>query len=64
MKQKQYRICEVCHKPQFPSPSGYVCDNGHGGADWYPGDVPDYVEQYRTWFSKILTEIRAGNVEA
>lgn len=26
-------LCSTCGKPQFNSPSGYVCDNGHGGAD-------------------------------
>lgn len=53
-----YRICEVCATPQFPSPSGYVCRNGHGGADWYPGEVDNYAEQYRVWFGQILTELR------
>lgn len=52
------RICDECECPQFPSPSGWVCRNGHGGAPWHPGSVDDYQGQYQEWFSKILEEIR------
>lgn len=26
------KLCSVCREPQFQSPSGLVCKNGHGGA--------------------------------
>jgi hypothetical protein len=26
-------LCSVCGEPQFMTPSGSVCKNGHGGAD-------------------------------
>jgi len=26
-------ICSICGKPQFDSPSGTVCENGHGGVE-------------------------------
>lgn len=26
-------FCSVCHSPQFQSPGGITCSNGHGGAD-------------------------------
>ena len=29
---RQARICSVCGESQFDSPSGLVCNNGHGGA--------------------------------
>lgn len=34
---KKREICEVCHEPQFSTPSGMVCKNGHGGADTIGG---------------------------
>lgn len=30
-------ICSVCNEPQFETPSGWTCENGHGGA---PGETP------------------------
>ena len=27
------RLCSVCGRPQYDSPSGDVCDEGHGGAE-------------------------------
>lgn len=51
------RVCVVCHCPQFHCESGWVCRNGHGGADWYPGEVEDYRGQRREWFSKALKEV-------
>lgn len=26
-------LCSICKKPQFETPSGLVCEEGHGGAD-------------------------------
>ena len=52
------RVCDICGCPQFPSPSGYVCRNGHGEAPWHLEEVPDYVEQYRAWFEHVRREIR------
>ena len=26
-------LCRICGKPQYETPSGAVCENGHGGAD-------------------------------
>lgn len=31
--------CSVCRKPQFDTPSGVSCENGHGGADALPVEV-------------------------
>lgn len=31
-------LCDVCGEPQYETPSGEVCKNGHGGA---PGIVPE-----------------------
>jgi hypothetical protein len=25
--------CSICNEPQFATPHGLVCSNGHGGAD-------------------------------
>ncbi|QHJ81449.1 MAG: hypothetical protein [Bacteriophage sp.] len=32
-------LCSVCMKPQFSSPSGVTCENGHGGAPAYEKPV-------------------------
>lgn len=32
-KSAKKRICSVCNQPQFQSPGGWVCENGHGGAE-------------------------------
>ena len=62
--EKEYhRICRICNTPQFPSPSGFVCKNGHGGAECYSNKVPDYYEQYQEWYQKIKTEISISDVE-
>jgi len=29
---KDASLCSVCNKPQFDTPSGITCENGHGGA--------------------------------
>lgn len=36
-------LCSVCMKPQFSSPSGVTCENGHGGAPAYEKPVPPPV---------------------
>lgn len=36
-------LCSVCMKPQFSSPSGVTCENGHGGAPSYEKPVPPPV---------------------
>jgi len=54
-----YKICSVCNCPQFKSPSGMVCKNGHGGADHYIGEVKNYYEQYQEWFREIKKAIDA-----
>lgn len=54
------RVCNVCDKPQFPSTSGWVCDNGHGEAPWHLEEVKDYRRQYLTWRAKIVAELRKG----
>lgn len=28
-------LCTICHAPQFNTPSGITCPNGHGGAEGY-----------------------------
>lgn len=33
-------LCSVCMKPQFSSPGGVTCENGHGGAPAYEKPVP------------------------
>lgn len=35
--EKGTRLCVVCKCPQFKTPSGPVCKNGHGGADSVKG---------------------------
>lgn len=30
-------FCSLCHEPQFETPAGTTCVNGHGGADGIPG---------------------------
>lgn len=30
------RLCSVCREPQFESPSGTTCPNGHGGDEGVP----------------------------
>lgn len=55
------RICNVCDCPQFPSPSGWVCRNGHGGAGWYPGYCDDYHQQQVKWARKINKERKDAN---
>ena len=51
------RVCAVCGCPQFPSPSGYVCRNGHGGADYTLAEIPDYESQYTDWYESIKEQI-------
>ncbi len=34
--QLRLALCERCRSPQFWSPSGFTCKNGHGGADALP----------------------------
>ena len=29
---KERNFCSICGEPQFDSPSGFTCRNGHGGA--------------------------------
>jgi hypothetical protein len=29
-------LCSICRKPQFETPGGETCENGHGGADGVP----------------------------
>lgn len=31
-KSTKKRICSVCNLPQFSTPSGWTCENGHGDA--------------------------------
>jgi len=35
--------CSVCHEPQFVTPSGVTCKNGHGGDDGLD-EKPDAIE--------------------
>jgi hypothetical protein len=30
---EETKLCSVCSEPQFDSPGGITCSNGHGGAD-------------------------------
>ncbi len=55
------RVCDICGKPQFPSPSGYVCENGHGEAPWHLEEVKDYNRKYLAWRAKIAAEIRKSH---
>lgn len=56
-----HRICDVCNEPQFHSPSGYVCKNGHGEAPWHLGEVRDYRRKYLAWRHQIKEEVRAAH---
>ena len=58
MKGKLHRVCAECECPQFKSPSGWVCENGHGGADYSLEVVEDYEEQARAWSKKVIDEIK------
>lgn len=46
--------CEVCGEPQYDSPSGVTCDNGHGGAGSKLG--PPQIGM----LAERLAEIRTG----
>lgn len=34
-------LCSLCRLPQFDTPSGPVCENGHGGVDPLDDPAPD-----------------------
>lgn len=51
-------ICSVCDKPQFHCRSGWVCENGHGGAESYEADVPDYHAQNLLWQRGYIIRMR------
>ena len=57
------RVCDECGKPQFPSPSGWVCENGHGDAPWHLEEVKGYRRQYIAWFNRTRAEIRKAHKE-
>lgn len=38
--------CVVCHQPQFSTPGGNTCSNGHGGAFAMEESGPEILEQY------------------
>lgn len=52
-------LCIDCHKPQFITPSGDSCENGHGGAPSVP--VPD---GYHISPSGDLVKINTDNSHA
>ena len=52
------RVCNVCDKPQFHCRSGWVCENGHGGADYHLEEVLDYEKQYKAWSGKLHKEMK------
>lgn len=55
------RVCDECGEPQFHSPSGWVCTNGHGGANWHLEEVIDYRRKYLAWRAKIKDEINKAH---
>lgn len=38
-------LCSVCNEPQFTTPHGEVCENGHGGAK--PKAPPPLPKEYQ-----------------
>lgn len=62
-------LCSVCMKPQFSSPSGVTCENGHGGAPAYEKPVPPPVvvaPEVTTWdFPRLMTFLteRHGKID-
>ena len=48
-------LCEVCHEPQYITPSGDACKNDHGGAPSIP--VPDgyYITEAGEVVKSVLT---------
>jgi hypothetical protein len=38
-KSKLGTVCSICGEPQFETPSGASCKNGHGGAEGRPNEV-------------------------
>lgn len=57
------RICCDCYLPQYETPSGPVCDNGHGGAQGLPSDGTQAersiraVSAYLKLFDVMLTDV-------
>lgn len=35
---EKQRLCSICREPQFHTAGGWVCKNGHGGADPIEGE--------------------------
>ncbi len=45
VEEKQlFQLCDCCGHPQFHTPCGEVCMNGHGGVDYEIGEYPEHLE--------------------
>jgi len=42
-------VCEECGLPQYNTPSGMTCDNGHGGAEGVPSDLESGINGQKFW---------------
>ena len=54
--------CSECNEPQFQTPSGLTCENGHGGADSVdePVTPPKPVVHHNPQVAEILTALEVG----
>lgn len=58
------KLCADCGKPQFETPSGIVCENGHGGAASIETEA-EYVDGQRLdlgsgWYLMLDASTREG----
>lgn len=59
-KQPTGKLCSVCHKEQFMTSSGLVCDNGHGGAD----SVETSSGEFEKFMDDNIDKIRIPELES
>lgn len=52
------RLCSVCSEPQFSTRSGWVCQNGHGGAPARAPDMPTWTE-YEPDYDAYIAELES-----
>ena len=62
MTAKTIVVCAVCGAPQFQTPSGPTCVNGHGGADAAIKTFSDpMTKQERQWVDRNLPKCACGH---
>jgi hypothetical protein len=53
-------LCSVCHAPQFTSPHGITCKNGHGGAESLPSPASQPRSGSKSGYEGIIFDIETG----